>query len=322
MSTGEASGMDAANTTRGRTVGSGSSPPTWVWETTGPEGAPALLLLHGWMATAALNWSGSFRFLGERFRVVAPNLRGHGRAGTKSPPFSVEGCADDLAGLIGELGLQRPVVVGYSMGGAVAQVLARRHGALLGGVALCATAANFSRRVSLRPAVRVVGKLGARAARTWPETAATFLRWRVQRHDSLLAQRGRRHHAQPEALQERLESDLAAFIEAGAELNGYDSSAWLTSLDVPAAVVVTARDRVVEPWRQRAMASLIPGAKSYEVDAGHDAVVARPELFLPVLVRACSGLLAGGLDEGLDGGTAGAPSDSVTRRAAASTSGP
>lgn len=320
MSTGEASAIGAANATMtwGRTAGSGSSPPTWVWEATGPEGAPALLLLHGWMATAALNWSGSFRFLGERFRVVAPNLRGHGRAGTKSPPFSVEGCADDVAGLIGELGLQRPVVVGYSMGGAIAQVLARRHGTLLGGVALCATASNFSRRVSLRPAVRVAGKLGARAARTWPEAAAAFLKWRVQRHDSSLAQRGQRHHAQPEALQERLESDLAAFIEAGAELNGYDSSGWLTSLDVAAAVIVTSRDRVVEPWRQRFMASLIPGAKSYEVDAGHDAVVAKPELFLPVLVRACSELLAGGLD----GGTAGGPSDSVTRRAAASTSGP
>ena len=102
MSTGEASAIGAANatTTWGWTAGNGSSPPTWVWEATGPEGAPALLLLHGWMAAAALNWSGSFRFLGERFRVVAPNLRGHGRAGTKSPPFSVEGCADDVAGLL------------------------------------------------------------------------------------------------------------------------------------------------------------------------------------------------------------------------------
>ncbi len=291
-------------------VKSASLAPTWIWEASGPEGAPALLLLHGWMATAALNWSGTLGYLSEHFRVVAPNLRGHGHQGTASPPFSVAGCADDLAGLIGELDLHRPIAVGYSMGGAVAQVLARRHGHLLGGVALCATAASFARLVSLRPAVRVVGKVGSAAARAWPEGAAALLRWRVERHDKAFARRGGRPRAEPEALRERLESHLAAFIEAGAELNGYDSSGWLASLGVPTAVVVTTRDRVVEPRRQRAMASLIPDAESYEVEAGHDAVVAQPELFLPVLVRACSELLARGSRQ------------PETRRAASSTSAP
>lgn len=318
-----ASERSTASAVSGRLVGGGSRPPTWVWEVPGPEGAPALVLLHGWMATAALNWAGSLGYLGARFRVVAPNLRGHGRAGRGSPPFSVEGCADDLAELVTELGLERPVAVGYSMGGAVAQVLARRHGQMLGGIALCATAANFARLLWLRPAVRAVARLGATAARTWPEGASEFLHWRIQRHDRALADRavadrsrtrGPGHEAQPEALLERLESDLAAFIEAGAALNAYDSSSWLPSLEVPTAVVVTARDQVVEPWRQRAMASLVPGARSYEVEAGHDAVVAEPGVFLPVLSRACSDLLAGA--------PGAAPSDSDTRRAAASTSWP
>ena len=61
--------------------------PTWTWEVPGPPGAPALLLLHGWMATAALNWYGALEYLGGSFRVVAPNLRGHGRAGRGTPPF-------------------------------------------------------------------------------------------------------------------------------------------------------------------------------------------------------------------------------------------
>jgi 3-oxoadipate enol-lactonase len=273
-------------------VGGPSLAPTWVWEAGGPPGAPALLLLHGWMATAALNWYSALTYLGAHFRVVAPNLRGHGRRGKASPPFSVEGCASDLAALIGELRLQKPVVVGYSMGGAVAQVLARRHGQLLGGLALCATAANFAHRLSLRPAVQVLGKLGATAARAWPEGAAAFLAWRLARHDLALASKGvRRQEPAAGTYEERLESDLAAFIEAGAELNAYDSSPWLPTLNVPAAVVVTARDEVVSPWRQRALASLIPGARAYEVDAGHDAVVAKPDVFLPVLLDACLSLL-------------------------------
>jgi pimeloyl-ACP methyl ester carboxylesterase len=92
------------------------------------------------------------------------------------------------------------------------------------------------------------------------------------------------------AFQERTMSDLAAFIEAGAELNAYDSSSWLPKLQVPAAVLVTARDKVVAPWRQEAMAALIPGARRYVVDAGHDAVVAKPAIFLPVLRDACADL--------------------------------
>jgi len=280
----------------GRVLRGACLPPTWVWEADGPSGAPALVLLHGWMATAALNWFGALSYLSERFRVIAPNLRGHGREGRGSPPFSVEGCAGDLATLIGELGLERPIVVGYSMGGAVAQVLARKYGQLLGGVALCATAASFARFLSLRPAVRVAGRLGAAAARSWPEGAAAFLKWRVTRHDRALANRGiRRQEPAAGAFEERLESHLAAFIEAGAELNAYDSSPWLPTLDLPVAVVVTSRDEVVAPWRQRALASLIPGARTYEVDAGHDAVIARPDLFLPVLANACLSLVATGL---------------------------
>lgn len=176
------------------------------------------------------------------------------------------------------------------MGGAVAQVLARRYGELLGGVALCATAASFARRVSLRPAVRVVGKLTSATARAWPEGAGAFLRWRVQRHDHALAKRGVPTKAGAEELEERLESHLAAFIEAGTELNAYDSKEWVASLKVPTAVLVTARDEVVAPWRQRALASLIPGAQTYEVDAGHDAVLREPEVFLPVLAEACQAL--------------------------------
>jgi len=308
----------------GGVVSPSTGVPTWAWQVEGPPGAPSVLLLHGWMATAALNWYGSLEFLGHSFRVVAPDLRGHGREGRRAPPFSVEGCADDLAGLIGELRLGRAIVVGYSMGGAIAQVLAKRHRDVVKGIVLCATAASFARRVKLRPAVRVAGKLGGTAARKWPQSADQFLRWRIARHDKkvqLQRQRadvlngglvarstiagaavgvdepatsyggifstGGDPYVMDWALAERTMSDLAAFIEAGAELNAYDSSPWLPELEVPTAVLVTTGDNVVAPWRQEAMWALIPGARRYAVDAGHDAAVARPGVFLPVLRDAC-----------------------------------
>lgn len=311
--------QSAATSPQGEVVSPTRGVPTWAWQVQGPPGGPAVLLLHGWMATAALNWYGSLEFLGRYFHAVAPDLRGHGRQGRGAPPFSVEGCADDLAALIAELSLGPVVVVGYSMGGAIAQVLARRHRDLVRGMVLCATAASFARRVKLRPAVYVAGKLGGGAARKWPGTAQRFLTWRIARHDrkverqthqrgeershfegqvlatagdQLVAERARQNRGSHMAwaLPEREMSDLAAFIEAGAALNAYDSSRWLPQLDVPTAVLITTGDIVVAPWRQEKMARLIPGSRSYLVDGGHDAVVARPGVFLPILRDACLAL--------------------------------
>ncbi len=52
-------------------------------EKKGPPGAPTLLLLHGWIATAGLNWFHAFAPLSRHFRIIAPDLRGHGQ-GIKS----------------------------------------------------------------------------------------------------------------------------------------------------------------------------------------------------------------------------------------------
>ena len=108
----------------------------------GPAGAPTVLLLHGLMATADLNWSLAVPVLSRRFNVVAPDLRGHGR-GMRTRRFSGDECADDLAAIVRTLELGRVIVVGYSLGGLVAQVFVRRHPELVSGVVLCATASKF-----------------------------------------------------------------------------------------------------------------------------------------------------------------------------------
>jgi pimeloyl-ACP methyl ester carboxylesterase len=54
----------------------------------GPQGAPTVLLLHGWMASADLNWLGTFPALAGRYHVVAMDHRGHGRGIRTREPFS------------------------------------------------------------------------------------------------------------------------------------------------------------------------------------------------------------------------------------------
>lgn len=96
---------------------------------------PALLLVHGFTDTGR-----SFSLLAPHLagrRLVIPDLRGHG--GTPAG----KGCriadfASDIAGLISRLRLDRPVVVGHSLGAMVAIALAARHNGLIGGLVLLA----------------------------------------------------------------------------------------------------------------------------------------------------------------------------------------
>ncbi len=86
------------------------------------ETGPALILLHGLFGSSA-NWGSIARALAGRFRVVVPDLRNHGRS-PHAAPMDYASMAEDLRGLIDRLGLQRPLVVGHSMGGKVAMRLA------------------------------------------------------------------------------------------------------------------------------------------------------------------------------------------------------
>ncbi|HUH08500.1 MAG TPA: alpha/beta fold hydrolase, partial [Egibacteraceae bacterium] len=103
-----------------------------------------ILLLHGWIYPADVNWFTCYEALADIGRVLAPDHRGHGR-GLRSPqPFRLADAADDLAGMLRELGTGPVVAVGYSMGGPLAQLLWRRHPDLVGAIVLCATSDTFA----------------------------------------------------------------------------------------------------------------------------------------------------------------------------------
>ena len=118
---------------------------TFYREIKGPAGAPTLMLLHGWTATADLNWFTCFDALSENFNVVALDLRGHGRGIRTKTSFKLEDCADDVAALADVLGISTFIPVGYSMGGTVAQLLWQRHEQRVSGVVLCSTASHFAK---------------------------------------------------------------------------------------------------------------------------------------------------------------------------------
>ena len=80
---------------------------------------------------------------------------------------------------------------------------------------------------------------------------------------------------------------LGTAISAVQAVCEFTSHSWIGQVDVPAAVVVTARDRIVPVSRQLRLARAIPGASVHEVDADHAVCVTRPQLFTQALLEAC-----------------------------------
>lgn len=96
--------------------------------------APAFVLVHGLASNARL-WDGvATALVAAGHRVFAVDLRGHGRSSKPAGPYDVPTVADDLATLIGHLGLERPVVAGQSWGGNVVLELATRRPDLVRGI--------------------------------------------------------------------------------------------------------------------------------------------------------------------------------------------
>src|ERR1700712_5087523 len=98
---------------------------TFVVDVPGPSrSAPTIVLLHAPGCTAYLSWVAAMGDLSRKYRVVTFDQRWHGR-GICSPRFRFADCADDVVAVLDELGIDRAVIAGYSMGGGIAQLVWR-----------------------------------------------------------------------------------------------------------------------------------------------------------------------------------------------------
>jgi pimeloyl-ACP methyl ester carboxylesterase len=255
-----------------------------VREVPGPPGAPTVVLLHGWTASADLNFHTCYEPMGAQFRVLAFDHRGHAKGIRARRRLRLEDCADDVAELLAVEHAGPAVALGYSMGGAVAQLLWRRHPEAVSGLVLAATAAQFKARYNDR--LSFLGLRGlAGVARLTPAQLRTFL------SKQLYLSRRTAHWA-PWAVEEAATHDWRMILEAGGAIGSFRSAAWLGEVDVPTAVVVTMQDEVVPLRRQIQLFDAIPGARAFRIDAAHDAIVARPDRAVPILVEACRAVLA------------------------------
>ncbi|WP_410639852.1 alpha/beta fold hydrolase [Amycolatopsis sp. lyj-346] len=243
----------------------------------GPRDAPAIVLLHSVACTGLLTWYPALTRLARHHRVVVFDQRWHGR-GIRSPEFRLADCADDVTAVADALGIERFALAGYSMGGLVAQLVARAEPERVTGLVLCSTAGHFGRGLRQRAALAVFGRTLRRLREHVrpPSVPAVLPRERLTDHRW--------------GLREFRSTTPWAIAVAVDEIGRFDSTPWLPTLRLPAAVVVTTRDRFIAPAHQRALARRIPGAATYEVAAGHAACVLAADRWVPALLAAVSSL--------------------------------
>ena len=234
----------------------------------GTSESPAVLLLHGWTASADINFFAVYASLAESYRVIGLDQRGHGR-GLRSPePFSLQDCADDAAALLEQLGVGRAIVVGYSMGGPVGMLLARRHPGRVAALVMQATALEWHDTARERGVWRLlpVFDLGLRLG-----FGAGFFEGVIDRAVDEDPELDRYRSWLAAEFQRATARDLVA---TGRALSRYDARPWAGQLGIPAAVLVTTRDRLVPSAKQHELAKVLR-ASVLEVDADHDLPLAK-----------------------------------------------
>lgn len=217
----------------------------------GPAGAPVLILIHGLAGSSLAEWYRTGPALAEKYRVVMVDHRSHGLAPLARDRFDVHDLADDMAGVLDFLDIGRVSVVGYSMGGAIAQAFAHRHPARVDRLVLIATFTHHPQPVR---ALRVAGTVLARA---WeritgigtPEVRSSYLRLTgavEERHARWLWEETHRR-------------DVDAGAQATLALLRFDSRPWIGRIEAETMVIIPTNDQLVPPAWQYALASSLSG---------------------------------------------------------------
>jgi pimeloyl-ACP methyl ester carboxylesterase len=254
----------------------------------GPPGAPTVLLVHGWLASGGLNWFQAFDHLRGRYPFVAPDLRGHGRGIRSLRRFRLADCADDLAALVDELGCGPVVVVGYSMGGPVAQLLWRRHRELVAGLVFVATSSSFVPGMRERWVFATAMAAAAGGTRVGQQAVRLPVSWVRRRVPT--DRPGRPPTMGRWAAAEMRRHNPRAVLEAGQAVGNYDARRWIGGVDVPTACLITTRDQAIKPHEQARLALSIEQATIHRLPLGHTGC-ARPS-FGPPLVAAIDDVVA------------------------------
>jgi pimeloyl-ACP methyl ester carboxylesterase len=225
---------------------------------------PPVVLLHGFPLSREM-WAEQLSALGSTYRVIAPDLRGHGESPAPEGTYTMDDMADDVIELLNRLHIDVPIVLGgLSMGGYVALSLVAQYPKRVRALMLLDTRAGAD-----TPEAAANRETTARAALE-ANSAAAVVAVMVPKLFCKKTLEERPERVEP--LRSAMERTTARGI-AGA-LRGMavrpDRRGDLARIAVPTLVLVGQEDVITPPAESRTMADAIPNARFQVIpDAGH-----------------------------------------------------
>lgn len=240
---------------------------------------PPLLMINGFRRSRVVWLEGVLKLLAGRFKLILMDNRGTGHSdkppvGNGGAGYSIEAFADDCAGVIAGLGLERAHVFGVSMGGMIAQRVATRHPERVHGLALGCTDCGRSGKIPAQQRIfdllRLVpnDQLDARAVARLQEEAYYMPAFRQSQRALIdgLFDTVNANPTPPHAVQGHLKA-----------LDAFDGCADLPGIRAPTLVIAGAGDPLIPVENSRLIASRIPGAQlTILPDASHFFWIEKP----------------------------------------------
>ena len=226
------------------------------------SGEPLLMIMG--LSGDLQAWALQVPTLARKYRVVTYDNRGAGRTSAPDKPYSIKQMADDAVGLLDTLGIARAHVLGFSMGGYIAQELAAAHPERVEKLILLATA----------PYIDGYGKV---VVGNWVNVRRSNMsREQIVRYTSqflyspeLLGDEERYERAVQNNLANPYAQQDHAFIRQAQAVLAFDARDRLPGLKSPTLVLVGKDDILVPPRNSEKLAKLIPGATMKTLSGGH-----------------------------------------------------
>ncbi len=238
-----------------------------------------LILICGLSADLQV-WRFQVPELSKRYRVICYDNRGAGRTDAPDEPYSIPGMAADLAALMERLEIDSAHVLGWSMGGAIAQAFALEHPARVRKLLLLSTWARPDAyfRLAIRNWMNI-----RRSNMPFEQVIRFVSRWQFtpafyeneERYEAVVQLMANNPYAQTQH----------GFLRQADALLAHDPGDAAKGIRAQTRVLVGALDNLTPPYLSERLAGLIPGATLKVLDCAHSGIVEIPGAYSAAILE-------------------------------------
>lgn len=237
------------------------------YELTGPADAPVIVFAHSIGATLHM-WDAQVAAFAGRYRCLRYDTRGHGGSEAIATPATVDDLADDMAGLLGALGIGKAHVVGLSLGGMTGQAFALRYPERLDRLALLSTSAEMD-KAAWRERIETVLRDGYEPFIDGVMVPRWFTPAFAAAHPDVVAGFRARLMA----------NDTAGYTACANVIATLDLRGRIAAITAPTIIIVGAEDPATPVAMSERIRSLVPHAEMVVIPkAAHIVAVEQPDL--------------------------------------------